>query len=395
MWPLADKAPLPAAIASKQRLALPLGLGMVVLTIVGTTAAMWPSGNEPGVVLPQATVSAGSPAMMPPPLTSLPALPGQADALGAPPLSEDDAFARNAAVPFVTGAIAPAASFQFTGGAQDRSRAVDCLALAAMAEAGSGDEGQRAVMQVVLNRVRHPAFAHTICGVVFEGSQRASGCQFTFTCDGSLNRPYSNGAWQSARRRASAALDGYVYSKVGTATHYHTDWVYPYWSPSLDKVARVDTHLFFRWKGYWGTWASFRSGYGGGETALTELMQQAGAEPESDAIIPVMRKADKAGNVIRKPEGGAFLIGYASLPSAAQALATARKLCGGSGYCQVMGWADRSAMPLGFPVSPAARARLSFSYVLDARNTEIVLYDCRMFTGIERDHCIPAPSRPT
>lgn len=185
-----------------------------------------------------------------------------------------DALARNAAVPFVAEVISPAQPLRFTGNPLDRQRAIDCLALAAMAEAGGSDAGQRAVIQVVLNRVRHPAFAKTICGVVFEGAERATGCQFTFTCDGSLTRQYSDVAWQAARRRAGAALDGLVFGKVGTATHYHTDWVYPYWSPSLDKLAKVDTHLFFRWKGFWGTPASFRSPYRGGEVALTELVSR-------------------------------------------------------------------------------------------------------------------------
>ena len=89
---------------------------------------------------------------------------------------------------------------------------------------------------------------------VFEGSQRPTGCQFTFTCDGSLRRTYSEASWSAARARAEEALGGYVHAPVGSATHYHADYVYPYWSPSLDKVAAIGPHLFFRWKGAWGTW---------------------------------------------------------------------------------------------------------------------------------------------
>lgn len=92
--------------------------------------------------------------------------------------------------------------------------------------------GQAAVAQVVLNRVRHPAFPGTVCGVVYQGSQRKTGCQFTFTCDGSLTRrTMSQSAWQRARAIAANTLSGNVNSTVGLATHYHTNWVYPYWSP--------------------------------------------------------------------------------------------------------------------------------------------------------------------
>ncbi len=318
------------------------------------------------------------------------------------PVLPQDALARNAAVPFVTQPVLPAQPFRFTGTSLDRQRAIDCLALAAMAEAGGSDAGQRAVIQVVLNRVRHPAFAKTICGVVFEGAERVTGCQFTFTCDGSLSRRYGDAAWKAARKRAGAALDGYVFGKIGTATHYHTDWVYPYWSPSLDKLAKVDTHLFFRWKGFWGTPASFRVSYRGGEAALTELVSRY-QTPSSDTIEtdgppPIGISGQKvagASHVIRHPEGGAYLLGYDGLPSPQQALAGARNLCGGKGYCRVMGWTDQSIMPRGFPVSSAARARLSFNYVLDAQNNEIVFYDCRIFKGIDREKCIPAPVRPT
>ncbi|MGJ3626051.1 cell wall hydrolase [Sphingomonas sp. MMS24-JH45] len=91
-------------------------------------------------------------------------------------------------------------------------------------------------MQVVLNRLRHPAFPKTVCGVVFQGAERSTGCQFTFTCDGALARQPSPLAWDRARKVAAAALAGAVYRPVGYATHYHTDWVVPYWSePRQDR----------------------------------------------------------------------------------------------------------------------------------------------------------------
>src|SRR3546814_17214212 len=90
-------------------------------------------------------------------------------------------------------------------------------------------------LPIVLNRVRHPAFPKTVCGVVFQGSERSTGCQFTFTCDGALTRRFSDAAWDRARDIAKAALTGHVAKAVGYATHYHTDWVVPYWSRSEER----------------------------------------------------------------------------------------------------------------------------------------------------------------
>jgi spore germination cell wall hydrolase CwlJ-like protein len=104
-------------------------------------------------------------------------------------------------------------------------------------------------MQVVLNRVRRTGFPKTVCGVVYDGSKRDTGCQFSFTCDGSVDRRPETQGWVEVRRRARQALSGYVFAEVGTSTHYHTDWIVPYWSSSLAKVAKVHSHIFYRrWK---------------------------------------------------------------------------------------------------------------------------------------------------
>ena len=186
-------------------------------------------------------------------------------------LSRDDAQVFNASIPFSDAPNPPARPFTFYGSSDDRARARDCLAAAVWYEAGDDAVGEKAVAQVVLNRVRHPAFPHTVCGVVFQGSERHTGCQFTFTCDGALVRVPSPAAWDRARAVAAAALSGSVDKPVGTATHYHTDWVVPYWSSSLDKIAEVHTHLFFRWTGWWGTPAAFRNRQAGAEPAIRQL----------------------------------------------------------------------------------------------------------------------------
>lgn len=335
-------------------------------------------------------------------LDRLPARPEDIASQRLEPLAEEVARELNAAIPFADAKPLPARPFHFSGGLVDRARAVDCLALAAMAEAGGSDEGQRAVIQVILNRVRHPAFAKSVCGVVFQGSERATGCQFTFTCDGSLSRRYSEAAWVASRKRANEALDGHVFASVGTATHYHTDWVHPVWSSQLSKIARVETHLFFRWPGYWGSREAARIAYASGEPAIRKiawLESHAAAAGEADSAMlaagpeaPV-HPGDSIGIrnvVVSFPDD--YMVQLTQNPGAAPALAAGRKLCGGRGYCRVLGWTDKAAIPRAFPVPLSARAKLGFSYVIDKSGAEYVFYDCRLFSGVERDRCMPPPA---
>ena len=161
------------------------------------------------------------------------------------PMTMAQARASNAAVPIRAERRGNAAAFRFRAGPAAREQAAECLATAALYEAGDDGRGQRAVIQVILNRVRAPGFPRTICGVVYQGYDRATGCQFSFTCDGSFRRRPVHLGWASARRAARRALAGVVFSGVGKATHYHADWVVPYWRDSMTKVARVGTHLFY------------------------------------------------------------------------------------------------------------------------------------------------------
>ena len=179
------------------------------------------------------------------------------------------ALALNAAIP-ISQQVNPAARpFTLLGGAADRARSLDCLTAAIYYEAArEPTDGQRAVAQVILNRVRHPAYPATVCGVVFEGSRRSTGCQFSFTCDGSLRSGPMAGYWERSRAVAQAALGGYVYAPVGWATHYHANYVMPYWAPTLVKSANVGLHIFYRWRGGWGRPAAFANRYSGVEPAI-------------------------------------------------------------------------------------------------------------------------------
>ena len=182
-------------------------------------------------------------------------------------LDPDQARAWNLANP--TSALPNPAARPFklkTGGMLDEARAIDCLTAAIYYEAAwESVEGQRAVAQVVLNRMRHPAYPKTVCGVVFQGSNRTTGCQFSFTCDGAMNRQPQEAGWLRARSVASAALNGYVMKKVGTATHYHANYVAAYWSPSLVKVGTIGAHIFYRWTGGSGLPPAFSGKYLGTE----------------------------------------------------------------------------------------------------------------------------------
>jgi hypothetical protein len=164
-------------------------------------------------------------------------------------LTPEQARAINAKMPFAPGPVIPAKRFVFRGTPAGKLQAIDCLATAAIYEAAGDADSQRAVMQVVLNRVRKSGFPKTVCGVVYDGSERETGCQFSFTCDGSVDRRPESAGWSEARLRARQALSGYVFAAIGSSTHYHTDWVVPYWSSSLAKVAKVHSHIFYRrWK---------------------------------------------------------------------------------------------------------------------------------------------------
>lgn len=177
--------------------------------------------------------------------------------------------------------VGPAARPFFSGAGLGHDRALDCLAQAVWYEAASESEaGQRAVAQVVLNRVAHPNWPGSVCGVVYQGSERSTGCQFTFTCDGSLSRKARGASWDRARRIASEALSGSVYAPVGHATHYHTLWVNPYWAATLDHVGTIGAHRFYRNRGAAGEKGAFTTRYAGFEPGVSGRMT---APPAGDA----------------------------------------------------------------------------------------------------------------
>lgn len=127
------------------------------------------------------------------------------------------------------------------------SQDVDCLATAIAYEAGFEPvEGRRAVAEVVLNRVRTRGFPKTVCGVVYQGSTRRTGCQFTFTCDGALRLRLPVQVMAEARSIAASALAGGSPPMVAGATHYHAAYVSPRWAPELARITQIGAHIFYR-----------------------------------------------------------------------------------------------------------------------------------------------------
>jgi hypothetical protein len=200
---------------------------------------------------------------------------------------------------------APATPFDTQGQEEaDQRRSLDCLTAAVYYEARSeSEEGQRAVAQVVLNRVRHRAFPNSVCGVVYQGSQRSTGCQFSFTCDGSMRGRPEPSAWDRARRIASEALSGSVYAPVGVATHYHTTAIRPWWAASLTRAITVGSHIFYRWRGSWGHPLAFKERYAGTEpgaapaTATPALIAEESVR--TTPAGPVIRIAALVGNGVK------------------------------------------------------------------------------------------------
>ena len=202
-------------------------------------------------------------------------------------LDADAARLFNEAIPFSRLPVQAAKPFIMTPtDIVQYSRALDCLSAAIFYEAANETpQGQAAVAQVIVNRMRHPAYPKTICGVVFQGSERTTGCQFSFTCDGAMGRPPSIEGWARARAVASAALNGSVAADVGMATHYHANYVSPYWAERLVKVRQIGVHIFYRWTGSWGLPFAFSRQHAGEEPVILKM---AALSPPLETLDPAI-----------------------------------------------------------------------------------------------------------
>jgi hypothetical protein len=315
-------------------------------------------------------------------------------------ISADQARLLNASIPLVAGSIAAAAPFQIGQIGTDAERATDCLAATIYYEAANESlAGKMGVAQVVLNRVRHPAFPKTVCGVVFQGSERRTGCQFSYTCDGSLARRPSATTWETLRTLARSMLGGLVYAPVGYATHYHANYVSPYWSSSLDKVHVEGAHIFYRFKGGWGTSRAFKGGYGksepgaaglGGLSAAHQGVGGALAGLVLGGIEPgMMSGIVPNASVVAEGSDGQFIIRIERGADAAMLPVLAQKLCGARDYCKLHAWTNAATMPKGFPVTEAQQPSAAFTYLRNRDGGfEKPLWNCATFPRADRKQCM-------
>ena len=172
----------------------------------------------------------------------------------------------------------------FTGA----DRQLDCLSRAVYYEARSEDTaGQLAVAEVVMNRVRDPRFPKSICEVVYQGQYRDTGCQFTFTCDGSVRTKPSGVSWDRAKSVALHVMLGLNKPVTNKATHYHTDYVNPYWAPGLVETATIGTHIFYRFPKTSTEWRNARIALDAsrhGESSIIVLDEDATIEAGLDNV---------------------------------------------------------------------------------------------------------------
>lgn len=322
--------------------ALGKGFATGALALVGATAALSSLlfAREPDTRAARAT-----------PIRSVPAEVVLVQATSGAALNDmqaigDQAKLINAALPFANEPLRAARSFVLRGDDLDQQRALLCLTQAVYYEAGYEPmEGRRAVAQVVLNRMRHPAFPKSICGVVYQGAGTGT-CQFTFVCDGALYRRPAATAWYQAEQIAQAALEGYVDKGVGEATHYHADYVVPRWAPLLAKVAAIGQHIFYRWPGGWGQPAAFNGRYVGEPynplTMLPEMpaavggLATASAEVvQIDSAPPIAVAPDDVGGLLDTSKDWASDIPLADQSVGADAAAISDQQAGPSPTAEV------------------------------------------------------------
>jgi spore germination cell wall hydrolase CwlJ-like protein len=327
-------------------------------------------------------------------------------------VDKETAKKANDAMPLTQSAVPPALPFIFSGTPADFERATDCLAATIYYEAGAEiAAGQMAAAQVVLNRARHPAYPKTVCGVVFQGHERRTGCQFSYTCDGSMiRRRPSADAWARHRGLAAAMLKGLVYPKVGLATHYHTDWVLPAWSARLDKVRVEGTHLFFRYHGYWGSPAAFKGKSGLTEPSYAkmkalspahggakpdELVEEGKLTPEEEALVAAeaIPAADlsRVSTSLEETDKGkeVFMIYVDPLLDSGALTQMAENACGGKKTCKVFAWADQGLMPRGLPLEPSEQASMAYRYIRSgSAKSSKQHWNCALFPRDSKGQCL-------
>ena len=116
--------------------------------------------------------------------------------------------------------------------------------------------GQMAVAHVSLNRVKLKRYPDSLCGVVTDskkndkGEIRKNACQFSWYCDGKDDTPKNMSLYEDAVTVAKVSIQiFYTFGDItGGATHYHADYVTPSWAKTMQRVAKVDDHIFYDYR---------------------------------------------------------------------------------------------------------------------------------------------------
>jgi len=121
-----------------------------------------------------------------------------------------------------------------------------CLALNVFFEARNEPiDGQMMVAEVTLNRVDSPHYPDTVCGVVWQTKQ------FSWTHDGKHDDPtrmshLDRVEWGHIQKLAEEVLENPNMLFGTGATHYHADYVRPFWVSDLEYVGKVGNHMFYK-----------------------------------------------------------------------------------------------------------------------------------------------------
>lgn len=132
---------------------------------------------------------------------------------------------------------------------KERERQLKCMADNIYYEAAMEPaEGKIAVAQIVMNRVAHPEFPKDPCKVIYQKNTftNAVVCQFTWLCDGSVNRrPIRQDLWDESYRAAQMVMmEGFRLPSLEHALFYHADYVNPQWKKEV--VAKIGRHIFYK-----------------------------------------------------------------------------------------------------------------------------------------------------
>ena len=134
----------------------------------------------------------------------------------------------------------------------DNDNDIHCLAEVVYFEA-RGEEfiGQLAVAVVVMNRVKSDEYPDNVCDVAHQGLYHKNGvpvrhkCSFSYWCDGKKEIITDMDAWLRAVAVTQMVLSGITLESVSDATHYHANYVNPFWSKDAELLDQIGRHKFY------------------------------------------------------------------------------------------------------------------------------------------------------